>query len=385
MTINADIAADIQTLSPTAVIELFELDCTDLGGEVFRFHNGTNKLSQNIVWQGNEYIRFPIQVSGFELSGQGQFPRPTVIISNVMSSITTILLQYKDLLGSKFTRKRTLLKYLDAVNFPGGVNPTEDTSVFLTDDIYYVDRKASENRDQVQFELSSAADLQDVQVPKRVIGQSTCPWVYRSSKCSYTGIPLYDEQDNELPAPASAEAIAMRAAYQDMLDSQTALEVAQDALLAAADAVTAASIYTTTYHYEYVGMPKYYVSVSFFSTQAYFNDIPVTLGTQYTRGVWKETIYAFGQVDLYEIRENLRDEGAYTAAVVAYDAAVIARDSAQTDLTTAENDFDTALAAVPPTDQVYKDDRCGKRLTSCKIRFGANNPLPFGGFPGVGR
>jgi len=30
-------------------------------------------------------------------------------------------------------------------------------------------------------------------------------------------------------------------------------------------------------------------------------------------------------------------------------------------------------------------DQCGKRLTSCKLRFGVSNPLPYGGFPGVGR
>ena len=29
-------------------------------------------------------------------------------------------------------------------------------------------------------------------------------------------------------------------------------------------------------------------------------------------------------------------------------------------------------------------DVCGKRLSSCKVRFGANNPLPYGGFPAAG-
>jgi lambda family phage minor tail protein L len=29
-------------------------------------------------------------------------------------------------------------------------------------------------------------------------------------------------------------------------------------------------------------------------------------------------------------------------------------------------------------------DVCGKRLSSCEVRFGANNELPFGSFPGVG-
>ena len=29
-------------------------------------------------------------------------------------------------------------------------------------------------------------------------------------------------------------------------------------------------------------------------------------------------------------------------------------------------------------------DRCGKRLSSCKLRFGENDPLPFGSFPSAG-
>ena len=31
------------------------------------------------------------------------------------------------------------------------------------------------------------------------------------------------------------------------------------------------------------------------------------------------------------------------------------------------------------------DDRCGKRVGSCTLRFGDNNPLPFGSFPSAGR
>jgi lambda family phage minor tail protein L len=40
------------------------------------------------------------------------------------------------------------------------------------------------------------------------------------------------------------------------------------------------------------------------------------------------------------------------------------------------NEQDEAVSAV--------DDKCGQRFRSCKLRFG-NQPLPFGGFPGVGR
>jgi hypothetical protein len=30
------------------------------------------------------------------------------------------------------------------------------------------------------------------------------------------------------------------------------------------------------------------------------------------------------------------------------------------------------------------DDVCGKRLNSCKVRFGENAELPYGSFPGIG-
>jgi lambda family phage minor tail protein L len=29
-------------------------------------------------------------------------------------------------------------------------------------------------------------------------------------------------------------------------------------------------------------------------------------------------------------------------------------------------------------------DVCGKRLSSCKLRFGATSELPYGSFPGIG-
>lgn len=34
---------------------------------------------------------------------------------------------------------------------------------------------------------------------------------------------------------------------------------------------------------------------------------------------------------------------------------------------------------------IINEDVCGKRLSDCKLRFGANNPLDYGGNPGLGR
>ena len=162
MTASA-ITSEIQKLAPSSVIELFVLDLALFGQGPVRFHAGTNALQQRVVWQGSAYEAFPIEVEGFEFNGNGQVPRPRLRVANVTGAITALVLTYQDLVGAKITRKRTLAKYLDAVNFEGSVNPTVDPSAEFADDVYYVDRKSRETRDVVEFELAHRAG--DVREP----------------------------------------------------------------------------------------------------------------------------------------------------------------------------------------------------------------------------
>lgn len=189
------ISTDIQKLEPGAIIELFEVDLTPFGGELLRFHAGTNQLTQNIVWKGNEYVAFPVKASGFEFSGQGQAPRPKLMVANVFGSITALVLQYQDIVGAKVTRRRTLSKYLDAVNFPGSVNPTADPNAEFPADVFYVDRKANETNEMVEFELAPAMDVTNVMLPRRQIVQNICPWKYRGAECGYTGTAYFNAND----------------------------------------------------------------------------------------------------------------------------------------------------------------------------------------------
>lgn len=193
---NEDIAVELQKLEPSAIIELFQLDATSFGGDVYYFHAGTNNLRQPITWQGQEYVPYPIQVTGFEFGAGGQLPRPKLVASNVTGVITALVLAYQDLLGAKVTRKRTMAKYLDGVNFSGGVNPTEDQTAEFPDDIYYIEHKSGENKQVVEFELSASFDVQGVKLPRRQIVQNICPWRYRSAECSYAGTNYFDKNDN---------------------------------------------------------------------------------------------------------------------------------------------------------------------------------------------
>lgn len=189
------ITSEIQKLAPSAVIEVYILDTTNIGGDVYRFHAGTNGLRQRLVWQGQTYEPFPVEVTGFEFNGSGQLPRPKLVVANVTGLITAMVLLYQDLLGAKLTRKRTLAKYIDSVNFPGGVNPTADATAEFQDDIYFIDRKTMENRDVVEFELAAAFDMNGVQLPRRQIVQNVCPWKYRGSECGYAGTSYFNIND----------------------------------------------------------------------------------------------------------------------------------------------------------------------------------------------
>ena len=178
---------DMQKLDPGALWEGFVLDATALGGGVTRFHGGRNQVLGSVVWQGNTYSPYPIQASGFDMSSKGVLPRPTIRVANVDGMVGGLLRTYQDLVGATVTRKRTFVKYLDAVNFTGGTNPTADPTAAFPDDVFFVERKATETKEMVEFELVAACDMQGLFLPRRVIQATVCPWVYKGTECGYVG------------------------------------------------------------------------------------------------------------------------------------------------------------------------------------------------------
>ena len=174
----AAIDSNLQNINPSAIIELFSLQLdNNLHGAttVYRFHAGSSlKDNGEIVWAGNSYQRFPVKAEGFAFR-KGQLPRPTLTLSNALGTITSILLTVNnttvgnDLTGATVTRIRTLARFIDAVNFPGDINPygTPDSTAEFPQEIYKIDRKSAENRDAVQFELASVFDLAGIRAGRQ--------------------------------------------------------------------------------------------------------------------------------------------------------------------------------------------------------------------------
>ena len=183
---SSAIVSNLQNTNPSAIIELFSLQLdNNLHGAttVYRFHAGSSlKDNGEIVWAGNSYQRFPIQAEGFAFR-KGMLPRPTLTVSNALGTITAILLTVNtttagnDLTGATVTRIRTLARFLDAVNFPGDINPygTPDPTAEFPQEIYKIDRKSAENRDVVQFELASVFDLAGIRAPNRQCTRAEFP------------------------------------------------------------------------------------------------------------------------------------------------------------------------------------------------------------------
>ena len=191
---TALVYSEAQKINPSAIIELFTLQLSQTfhgDTSIYRFHGGSN-LNNNgeIVWAGNSYTRMPIIADGFAYR-RGQIPRPKLTISNALGSISTILNAVNtatvagavntgnDLTGATVTRIITMARFLDAVNFPSNVNPygTPDPAAELPREVYFIDRKATENRNLVQFEMVTSFDLHGVGAPKKLVTRDDFPGV----------------------------------------------------------------------------------------------------------------------------------------------------------------------------------------------------------------
>lgn len=187
------------------LITLYQLDTTPLGGQWFYFTSAEDADTQ-IVWGGQQYSPLPMKAEGFEMTSKGAIPTPTVTISNIFGAASTLLLEYKGLLGAKLIRILTLRRFLDDGSTP-------DTGAMITRDVFVVAQKTSHTAVNVSFKLASAMDQQGVQLPRRLILRDLCSHVYRTwrpeigafdyskATCPYSGPTNWDVNDNVNVAP----------------------------------------------------------------------------------------------------------------------------------------------------------------------------------------
>lgn len=187
------------SFTPSALIDLFKVDGSPIGlNTVYYFCNGTNTNFQPVVYGGITYTPFPILVEDMSTDGKGTIPRPRITLSNINGFVSSLLLENSQLVGAIITRTRVFARFLDSSNFqtpaPSWVTP--DPAASFEPEIFYVNRKITENPQIVSFELASVLDVQNVKLPRRQILANTCQWKYRDSmSCTYSGAPVADSSN----------------------------------------------------------------------------------------------------------------------------------------------------------------------------------------------
>jgi len=259
MSVNTDlknaskkIYGERSKLNPSTLITLYELDFRNLGegknnyeltnisfagipypyasvadaddNGIIRFHNlninlesissslSNGQLFNQLIWQGKRFLPFPIQTEGYEISSRGTLPKPKIMFSNqyqipsyelFFKKIKNSIKSVGDIIGLKVIRRRTFLKYLDAVNFKsqGGIINDDimqidpDPLAEMAPDIFYIERKLRESKDLLEYEMSSILDLENIKLPFRTMYSQSCSFDYRGEGCEY-GNQIYNSQKN---------------------------------------------------------------------------------------------------------------------------------------------------------------------------------------------
>jgi len=248
-----NLQAEATSLSPTALIELFEIDLSNilspdklidreefnalnvfLGGSLevdihnpeinlFRFHNNLKLISRNIWFQDNLYKAIPIQAEGFELNSNGVAATPKLSLSVSLERnppqfaiFKHLLKDLNDMVGARVNRIRTFAKFLDYKNWyelkadgtpdfnkrlyediPKNIAPDEGS--YFPPDVYYIDRKSHEDKTSLQFELASFINFEELKIPQRIFNMTRCPWLYRGQGCTYEYASMIRGQGTSKP------------------------------------------------------------------------------------------------------------------------------------------------------------------------------------------
>lgn len=157
------IASQSQNLSITGgLIELYILDCSNIGGDIHYFTPNTAKNGGPVTWQGTPYFSLPISTSGWEYSGDGSQKKPQLMISNVTKTLMQAVIDLGDIVGAKLTRYQTFTNFLDG-------EPTADPTQFYPPDEFLIEQKLSHDRKQIVWQMCSVIDRWGIKLPRRQV------------------------------------------------------------------------------------------------------------------------------------------------------------------------------------------------------------------------
>ncbi|CAB4180548.1 Bacteriophage lambda, GpL, minor tail [uncultured Caudovirales phage] len=433
---------DLRKLEVSNLITMYVLDPTALGGSIQRFHNDSKFDGSNIVWQGNTYTRYPVEAKGFEFTARGKMPRPTIQVSNVLGTIGVLLRAYNDLVGATLTRKRTLYKYLDGINFPtaeyllltGGVNNGASTpdsaAASVTGDIEIIAKLSMDDwtpasnseilskwhitgsQRAYDFRVSTAGKLQ---FRFSTTGSDTVTATASSVAVSFTDgsigyvkvtrasgsgdVKYYTSPDG---SSWSQLGTTVSTASGAMYDSTASVFVGRVSAGTPDNSELAGKIYTATVSNAIGGAAV--VSFDARKANAGASTLVATTGETWTvaspgslAGGYNPTadpaIYLPDDVYVIDRKASENKMSVTFELASSFDVGGVKLPRRQIIQNTCPWVYKSAecgwvSGAYYKLDDtstgVAGEDACGHRLSSCKVRFGAAAELPYGGFPGAG-
>lgn len=199
MTVINEVA---QSLQPDALVNLFSIDLSSLGGGIEYFVAGADH-GEAVLFDGQSYTPIDVEATGFEMSGVGGLPIPRLRIANREGFVQVMLETHGDITGCKLSRTRTFARFLD-----NGTEP--DPSAIYGPDRFTIEQKTAENAIFIEWTLSASFDQAGKMLPGRQVVRDTCLWRYRhwngtffdytNTQCPYTGATSFDE-DNAVTTP----------------------------------------------------------------------------------------------------------------------------------------------------------------------------------------
>tara|TARA_R110000803_G_scaffold129779_1_gene197006 strand:+ start:916 stop:2352 length:1437 start_codon:yes stop_codon:yes gene_type:complete len=363
-----------------------------------------------------DYTAMPMMLDGLDLQADGASSRPALTIANIGSILQAELGDYKfdDLIGERLIRRQTLQKYL--------VGGSEDASppVEFPTQQYIIDRVAAEDALSITFEVATPFDLENIQIPRRVVVGKYCSWKYQGHKAGLGGgctwnldgavnfdgdgtvrshNPYFDFDDRPLVAAETFAAYSASTAYTTVSYVTTNTPTVSAGAFVTGLDYTIASAGNTSF--TSIGAANNTVGTVFKATGAGSGTGNATL-TQYWLCIIAGTGNTPSITSSYwkEVRKwaEYANATSYTAGtLVRYGA------SGQKTVWKCKLTHTSSTSKLPAHRSAYwvREEVCGKTLQSCKARYGfkpsvltsANQKpdgstnaaarLPFGSFPGT--
>ena len=375
---------------------------------------GTATQSQS-SYSIRDYNPMPMIIDGLELQADGASSRPAFTIANIGSILQSELGDFKndDLIGQRLIRRQTLRKYL-----VGGNQDASPPIEFPTQE-YIIDRIGAENSISITFEVAAPFDLENIQIPRRIVVGKYCSWKYQGYDAGLGGgctwnldgavkfkgdstvrahSVYFDFDDRPLVAAETFAAYSASTAYTTVSYVTTNTSTVSAGAFVIGLDYTIVSTGSGSTTFTSIGAANNTVGTVFRATGAGSGTGTATL-TQY----WVCTIAGTGNTPSItssywkEVRKWAEHAGATGYSIgdlVRYNATTIWR---------CKLAHTSSAIIIPTNTSAYwvREEICGKTMQSCKARYGfkpsvltsANQKpdgatnlaarLPFGSFPGT--